>query len=550
MLAFRMDEAGFAEGQRDGTRVVTGAGLKADFGEYAVDASTLGLWHLHNGDCRGEGTGLEDFGPGGHALQDFGADPIEDGYRFVRANGDYMDTPMGAQAALPAATLECWVREWLTPANETGAVATYYRDAANYFQIHASRGSTAAASVIRARLHVGDADVGWAMWQGEAVDALLRGSAPWHVAAVLDQPAGRLRLFVNGLQRAEDSTGIVPLPAGSYTLRLGRYPFQSPAGDVSAVIDEVRLSSAARYGSAFAPQRLVATGRYSSPVFDSTRIGARWTAFAVEDTVPSGTQITWEVRAGDAAGQSGEGLGVWQACPGPGADLPQGRYLQWRATLSTSSDGITSPLVSSVEVQASEAGYNLYAGTGAAGSSIDYAEPWLRAGPGVNQVETAALQAGTVHWLGIRPVRADGVETPVTACEVRLELEAAGLPQATRPAGALVLEGEPIDGGRVRLAWRYRVGVGGVAPAVFRLFSDRGTGMVDYSLPVGEVPFDAKASWFSWTSGALPDGVTHQLAVRAVAAGEVMDEQPAVVPVTPDAAAPGQVDGLQSEVVL
>jgi len=41
----------------------------------------------------------------------------------------------------------------------------------------------------------------------------------------------------------------------------------------------------------------------------------------------------------------------------------------------------------------------------------------------------------------------------------------------------------------------------------------------------------------------------HHLAVRAVAAGEVWDEAPAVVEARPDAEAPGLVDTLSAEIL-
>jgi len=107
-----------------------------------------------------------------------------------------------------------------------------------------------------------------------------------------------------------------------------------------------------------------------------------------------------------------------------------------------------------------------------------------------------------------------------------------------------------LSGGRVGLAWGYRVGENGVVPQTFRIFGDGGTGVLNYAEPVGEVTYQEGCAWFDWTSGPLADGVEQQGDVRAVAVGEAMDEQPAVVLVTPDASAPGPVDALDAEVVL
>ena len=97
MLVFRMDEQNFGEGERDGARIVTGQGLKVDFDEFAPDGQTLGLWHLHDGACQGEGTGLEDESGGGHAFTNYGTSSVEDGYRFVCTEGDYMDAAFPGQ---------------------------------------------------------------------------------------------------------------------------------------------------------------------------------------------------------------------------------------------------------------------------------------------------------------------------------------------------------------------------------------------------------------------------------------------------------------------
>jgi hypothetical protein len=162
-------------------------------------------------------------------------------------------------------------------------------------------------------------------------------------------------------------------------------------------------------------------------------------------------------------------------------------------------------------------------------------------------VQTDALAVETVHWFGIRPVDADGRESPIAQGEVRLEIDAQGEQEPDRPAGVLAAAATPLPLGAARLQWRYRVGLGGVLPQTFRVFGDGGTGTIDYETPLGEVPWREGQAWYAWTSDPLAPGVEHQLAVRAVTAGEVWDEQPAVARITPDAAPPGEVDILEAE---
>ena len=196
------------------------------------------------------------------------------------------------------------------------------------------------------------------------------------------------------------------------------------------------------------------------------------------------------------------------------------------------------------------AGYNLYHATGADPESLDYSQPSARVGPGITQFETQALQAGAVHWFGIRPVDARGIESPLTQDELRLELDAQGQRVADRPAGALTLAARPLPDGAAGLEWRWRAGYGGVVPQVFRIFGDGGTGVINYAAPLGEVPYSGGINIYAWTSGPLAGGAEQQLAVRAITAGGVWDDQPAVATVTPDDSAPGSVDALEAEAIL
>jgi len=548
MLTFRTDESNFDQGGREGLRIASGSGLKADFDEFAPDADTLGLWHLHDGACQGEGTGLENAAGGGHDLSNHGAAPDDDGYRLVRADGDYLDAAFPSQPARSRLTLECWVRAWTTTVGQYGAIAELGPSTSDLLGLRARRHSSAASSSINGELTVGGAVVGSCVWTSAAADALLASPEPWHIALVLDAPAS-LALYVNGVRRALDTTGIAALATGNQTLRLGRYMSGWTGYDLSAVVDEVRLSALARYAAGFTPHRLLQGGLYASPTFDAARIGADWVDLVSEAAVPEGCSIAWEVRAADELDGFGFPQALWQAYGGDPAAIPDGRYFQWRATLSASTDHLVSPALESVEAVASEAGYNLYRGMGPGPQAIDYAAPFERVGPGVTEQATGPLAAGAVHWFGIRPVDARGIESPTTQGEARLELDGSGEPVPDRPAGVLALAGRPLAGGAARLTWRYRVGESGVVPEVFRIYGDGGTGVINYETPLGEVACEEAKASYAWESPPLAEGAEHQLAVRAVGAGDLWDEQPSVAILAPDATPPGVVDALEAEVV-
>jgi len=547
MLTFRMDETNFADGDRDGARIVTGAGLKVDFDEFATDGQTLGLWHLHDGGCQGEGTGLEDESGGGHDLTNHGAESVEDGYRFVRDQGDYLDASFPGQPARSALTMEVWLRDWgfVTGAADNAWIAAYGSGADDCLRLYGRRHTNPVYSRVVAYLRTGSENKGWAEWGGTDVDNLLAAPDPIHIAAVLDYP-NTLRLYVNGVQRAEDTTSLGTLPAGDLVLKIGCHPDETD--HLSAVLDEVRLSASARYGSTFTPHRLLESGTFTSPTFDAVRHAADWADLVRTQGLPPGCETDWEVRAADETDMNGNPQAVWQPYSGDPADLPHARYFQWRATLEADAGRLASPTVEAVEAIASEAGYNLYHATGPGPESLDYAEPWAEVGPSVTDVETDVLDTQSVHWFAIRPVDPNGRESPAAQDEVRLETGVQGEHVPDRPAGALAAAAVPLALGAARLRWQYRVGHNGVLPQTFRIFGDGGTGTINYETPLDEVPWCEGQVWYAWASDPLAPGGEHQLAVRAVTAGGVWDEQPAVARVTPDATPPGQVDALEAEI--
>ena len=541
MLTYRMDLTNFVQGDRAGVRIADGAGLKTDFAEFSPDADTLGLWRLHHGGCLGEGTGLEDASGGGRPLVNHGAAAQEDGYRFVRSESDYMAASFTGQPARSQMTIETWVRGWAVPVGSGGFLAYFVRSS-SFLCIWAQRANSPSASMIRAW--------SWpygATWTGTEVDALLAGSEPWHAAAVLDASSS-LRLYINGVQRAQSDSPPPALPAGDYTLYLGTY-WGNAGYELDAVLDEVRLSTSARYAATFSPERLAASGTYTSPALDSDRAGAVWADLLSAHELPSGTGLAWEVRAADSV-NSGGPVASWQSYSGDPSGLPRGRYFQWRATLSSASGRLVSPTIESIDAVASETGYSIYHATGTDPDLLDYSEPWAYTGPGITQLVSGPLDAPAVHWFSIRPVDSREVESPLAQGEVRLELDDQGQAVPDRPAGVLAMSARPLPGGCAKVTWSYRVGRTGVLPQVFRIFGNGGSGDINYAMPLGEAPYRPSESFYCWTSSPLAGGSEHQLAVRTITADGVWDEQPAVAGVTPDLAAPGEVDNLKAEVIL
>jgi predicted ribosomally synthesized peptide with SipW-like signal peptide len=96
-----------------------------------------------------------------------------------------------------------------------------------------------------------------------------------------------------------------------------------------------------------------AAGTIASQVLDTGIVGAKWDALFWDETLPSNTNITFEVRAANSlAGcfpdASWTNLGSANSPITSG--LPSGRYMQWRATLTTS-DTSKTPTLHEVTVE-------------------------------------------------------------------------------------------------------------------------------------------------------------------------------------------------------
>jgi len=93
-------------------------------------------------------------------------------------------------------------------------------------------------------------------------------------------------------------------------------------------------------------------GMLASQVLDTGTPGTRWDGLFWDRTLPAGTTVTFEARASDTTFTANDSSPDWLYF-GPNspvtAGLPSGRYMQWRATLSTS-DNSTTPILSEVGV--------------------------------------------------------------------------------------------------------------------------------------------------------------------------------------------------------
>ncbi|MFA5629027.1 MAG: hypothetical protein WC958_02025 [Dehalococcoidales bacterium] len=93
-------------------------------------------------------------------------------------------------------------------------------------------------------------------------------------------------------------------------------------------------------------------GTITSQVFDSEKSGTRWDAVIWDSTLPVDTDITFEVRASDTPFNKDSGSPSWSSPSGTSpiqTGIPAGRYMQWRATLTTNDNSAT-PVLEEVRV--------------------------------------------------------------------------------------------------------------------------------------------------------------------------------------------------------
>jgi hypothetical protein len=94
------------------------------------------------------------------------------------------------------------------------------------------------------------------------------------------------------------------------------------------------------------------SGTLASQVFDTGISGATWGTLLWDESLPANTDITFAVRASDTLFLKDDGTPSWTSVGGTSpvtSGLPSGRYMQWRATLTTT-DNTATPTLSEVRI--------------------------------------------------------------------------------------------------------------------------------------------------------------------------------------------------------
>jgi hypothetical protein len=180
----------------------------------------------------------------------------------------------------------------------------------------------------------------------------------WYYIVGVKSPT-QVRTYINGVEvgTPQSHPGVIDKDPMNLRIGVGSYP-----GYFDGTIDEVRISNVARstewiracYNNQSSPADFytvgnenrigTASGTIASQVLDTTASGTEWSRLSWGGTLESGTDIMFEVRASDTSFLKGDATLSWVTAGDTSpitSGLPSGRYMQWRATLSTDDVDLT-----------------------------------------------------------------------------------------------------------------------------------------------------------------------------------------------------------------
>jgi len=148
-------------------------------------------------------------------------------------------------------------------------------------------------------------------------------------------------------------TGSANLRYDSSSGTVSRRPDNSGDFGVGVTKSDFSQSASTRHLALTAVLRYyLSSGTLASQVLDTGIAGAKWDTLFWSETLQSNTDITFEVRASDTQFTKDAATPSWTSVGGTSpvtSGLPSGRYMQWRATLTTS-DTSKTPTLNEVKV--------------------------------------------------------------------------------------------------------------------------------------------------------------------------------------------------------
>lgn len=170
-----------------------------------------------------------------------------------------------------------------------------------------------------------------------------------------------------------------------------------------------------------------------------------------------------------------------------------------------------------------QGGYNVYRGVNSP-HHIAYGRPVAARTADATQLTLPAAlvaDADTVHCFAVRTVGPFGHESSDAAIvSFRTDADCDGTSLPNAPYG---LEVRTLGDRRVGLRWRYDSTGQSAWPTHFAVYSDNGTGTIDYDTPADMVTCESIRRRYAWQSDSLAAGYMYRFVVRAVTADGATD---------------------------
>jgi hypothetical protein len=162
---------------------------------------------------------------------------------------------------------------------------------------------------------------------------------------------------------------------------------------------------------------------------------------------------------------------------------------------------------------------------------------------------SGALSYPASYRFGVRAYNEYGEEKNVDVVE-EVTLVGSGSECPARPNRPTSLAAAPAAGGKVQLSFSYDSTGEAAGCTHFHVYSDAGSGEVNYGTAIGTVTKDdGPLTHYEFLTGTLTSGVSYRFAVRAATASDAEDDGIESVAVTADADAPEQPASLSATVV-
>lgn len=185
-------------------------------------------------------------------------------------------------------------------------------------------------------------------------------------------------------------------------------------------------------------------------------------------------------------------------------------------------------------------GYNLYR------SQPDAAEPGDTipvgaAGASAREILTFSwlpLAADATYAYALRSIGGGGVESAPSVRSRVVSFDGSGDPTGLQPNSVTALAVRVLAAGSFEVSWGY-IPLGEEAPPVgFEVYSDGGSGIINFDTPIGTVSYVPRRSQYRFITGPHMHGAVRRCAVRTVSTEGGFADSPMAVVAIADAEAP------------